>query len=53
MAFPTVSAPYGLEAVNSLDGKPYAGASAKFQLLLVSAPLFSMAIPFKSTLMVI
>lgn len=26
MAFPTVSAPYGLEAVNSLDGKPYAGA---------------------------
>ena len=26
MAFPTVSAPYGLEAINSLDGKPYAGA---------------------------
>jgi hypothetical protein len=26
MAFPTVSAPYGLLAVNSLDGKPYAGA---------------------------
>jgi hypothetical protein len=26
MAFPTVSAPYGLEPVNSLDGKPYAGA---------------------------
>ena len=26
MAFPTVSAPYGLEPINSLDGKPYAGA---------------------------
>jgi hypothetical protein len=26
MAYPTVSAPYGLVAVNSLDGKPYAGA---------------------------
>jgi hypothetical protein len=26
MAFPTVSAPYGLDPINSLDGKPYAGA---------------------------
>lgn len=26
MAYPTVSAPYGLDPVNSLDGKPYAGA---------------------------
>jgi len=26
MAYPTVSAPYGLAPVNSLDGKPYAGA---------------------------
>jgi hypothetical protein len=26
MPFPTVSAPYGLEPINSLDGKPYAGA---------------------------
>jgi hypothetical protein len=26
MAFPTVSAPYGLEPINSIDGKPYAGA---------------------------
>ena len=25
MAYPTVSAPYGLDPVNSLDGKPYAG----------------------------
>jgi len=26
MAYPTVSAPYGLQPINSLDGKPYAGA---------------------------
>jgi len=26
MAYPTVSVPYGLKAVNSIDGKPYAGA---------------------------
>ena len=26
MAYPTVSAPYGLVPVNSIDGKPYAGA---------------------------
>ena len=26
MAYPTVSAPYGLEPINSVDGKPYAGA---------------------------
>ena len=26
MAYPTVSAPYGLEAVNRIDGMPYAGA---------------------------
>jgi hypothetical protein len=26
MAYPTVSAPYGLVPINSLDGKPYAGA---------------------------
>lgn len=26
MAYPTVSAPYGLKPVNSIDGKPYAGA---------------------------
>jgi hypothetical protein len=26
MAYPTVSAPYGLKAINSIDGKPYAGA---------------------------
>ena len=27
MAYPTVSAPYGLDPVNSIDGKPYAGAT--------------------------
>ena len=27
MAFPSVTAPYGLKPVNSLDGKPYAGAT--------------------------
>ena len=26
MAYPTVSAPYGLQPINSVDGKPYAGA---------------------------
>jgi hypothetical protein len=26
MAYPTVSAPYGLVPINSIDGKPYAGA---------------------------
>jgi hypothetical protein len=26
MAYPTVSAPYGLQAVNRIDGMPYAGA---------------------------
>jgi hypothetical protein len=26
MAYPTVDAPYGLEPINSVDGKPYAGA---------------------------
>jgi hypothetical protein len=26
MAFPTVDRPYGLQPINSLDGKPYAGA---------------------------
>ena len=26
MAYPTVSAPYGLQAINRVDGLPYAGA---------------------------
>jgi hypothetical protein len=27
MAYPTVNAPYGLRPINSVDGKPYAGAT--------------------------
>ena len=27
MAYPTVEAPYGLQPINSVDGKPYAGAT--------------------------
>ena len=27
MAYPTVDAPYGLQPINSVDGKPYAGAT--------------------------
>ena len=34
MAYPTVSAPYGLKPVNSIDGKPYAGA---FRMIPVAA----------------
>ena len=26
MAYPSVTAPYGLVPINSIDGKPYAGA---------------------------
>ena len=26
MAYPTVSAPYGLKPINRVDGMPYAGA---------------------------
>jgi hypothetical protein len=26
MAYPTVSAPYGLQPINRIDGMPYAGA---------------------------
>lgn len=32
MAYPTVSAPYGFRAVNSADGKPYAGATRQLKL---------------------
>ena len=27
MAYPTVSAPYGFEPINRVDGMPYAGAT--------------------------
>lgn len=32
MAYPTVSAPYGLKAINRVDGMPYAGATRQFQI---------------------
>ena len=35
MAYPTVSAPYGLKPVNRLDGMPYAGATR--QVAIASA----------------
>lgn len=30
MAYPTVSAPYGFKPINSVDGKPYAGATRQY-----------------------
>ena len=32
MAYPTVSAPYGLDPINRVDGMPYAGATRYFQI---------------------
>jgi len=32
MAYPTVSAPYGLTPINSVDGKPYAGATRQLPI---------------------
>jgi len=32
MAYPTVSAPYGLKPINRVDGMPYAGATRKFAI---------------------
>ena len=32
MAYPTVSAPYGFLALNSVDGKPYAGAIRQYPI---------------------
>ena len=34
MAYPTVSAPYGLDPINRVDGMPYAGAT---QLLPIAS----------------
>jgi hypothetical protein len=34
MAYPQVSAPYGLKPVNSVDGKPYAGATRQLRIAL-------------------
>lgn len=32
MAYPTVSAPYGFEAINRYDGIPYAGATLQYKI---------------------
>ena len=48
MAYPTVSAPYGLKPVNSIDGKPYAGA---FRQIPVAAA-FATAVFFGDTVAV-
>jgi len=32
MAYPTVSSPYGLQPINSVDGKPYAGATRQLPI---------------------
>ena len=32
MAYPTVSAPYGFEAINRYDGMPYAGATLQYKI---------------------
>ena len=48
MAYPTVSAPYGLKPINSIDGKPYAGA---FRQIPVAAG-FATAIFFGDTVQI-
>ena len=32
MAYPTISAPYGFEAINRFDGIPYAGATLQYKI---------------------
>ena len=48
MAYPTVSAPYGLKPVNRIDGMPYAGA---FRQIPVAAA-FATAVFFGDTVAV-
>jgi len=48
MAYPTVSAPYGLKPVNRIDGMPYAGA---FRQIPVAAG-FGTAIFFGDTVQI-
>jgi len=41
MAYPTVSAPYGLQPINSVDGKPYAGATRQLPIASTyNTPIF-------------
>jgi hypothetical protein len=41
MAYPTVSAPYGFQAVNRQDGMPYAGATTQYGIKSVSTTIFN------------
>jgi hypothetical protein len=41
MAYPTVNAPYGLRPINSVDGKPYAGATRQLPIASTyNTPIF-------------
>ena len=42
MAYPTVSAPYGFEAINRYDGIPYAGATLQYDIASTyNTPIYS------------
>jgi hypothetical protein len=42
MAYPTVSTPYGLQPINSVDGKPYAGATRQLPIASTyNTPIFN------------
>jgi hypothetical protein len=42
MAYPSVTAPYGLVPINSVDGKPYAGATRQLPIASTySTPIFN------------
>jgi hypothetical protein len=41
MAYPTVSAPYGFQAVNRQDGMPYAGATTQYGITSVTTTIFN------------
>ena len=42
MAYPSVTAPYGLVPINSVDGKPYAGATRQLPIASTyNTPIFN------------